>query len=232
MVCAFLPCRVGSKRVVNKNIRPFGNVANGLFEIKLRQLASVRQCDRILVSSNDDKLIDICTSLTKEIDADIIIDRRPDEFGSDSTSTDDLIRYAISIVPDDVILWTHVTSPFVGSHRYSQMIDKYEASLDEGYDSLMSVNVIRTFLWNKDGPINYDKAIEKWPRTQTIEPVYEINSAAFLCDRKLMQQENDRIGRTPFLFELHGNDTIDIDWEEDFDKAEIIWNQTSLLHHS
>ena len=46
------------------------------------------------------------------------------------------------------ILWTHVTSPFISVSTFEKAIEQY-FNADE-YDSLMTVNKIQTFLWDKE----------------------------------------------------------------------------------
>ncbi|MEP4535155.1 MAG: acylneuraminate cytidylyltransferase family protein [Cyclobacteriaceae bacterium] len=226
-IVAFLPCRKGSQRVPDKNIRSFGGVKNGLFEIKLSQLLSVNYIDEIVLSTNDLRLID----LAKERNSPkIIIDKRSDHLSSSTTSTDDLIRYIPKLISgsDTHVLWTHVTSPFLTEKKYDVAIKDYFEALKHGYDSMMSVTKIQKFLWNKSGPINYNREKEKWPRTQTIDPVYEINSGFFLNPLENYRMYWDRVGKNPKLFELDVQESFDIDWEEDFKMGEIMWKQNEI----
>ena len=85
-----------------------------------------------------------------------------------------------------------------------------------GFDSLMTVTEIQSFIWDDSGPINYDRTEEKWPRTQTIKPIYEINSGVFLADCEIYRKNKDRIGDCPYLYKLDQLDGFDIDWPEDF----------------
>jgi CMP-N-acetylneuraminic acid synthetase len=78
------------------------------------------------------------------------------------------------------------------------------------------------FLWNESGPLNYDRTIEKWPRTQTLPVIHEVNSAVFLAPVGVYRSENDRIGDNPVLFDSDSMSALDIDWEEDFDRAEAL----------
>jgi len=86
----------------------------------------------------------------------------------------------------------------------------------------MTTNLIHGFLWNEQGPINYDRTKEKWPRTQTIEPIHEINSAVFLANSRIYEKLNDRIGNNPYLYPLDKIRGFDIDWEDDFKIAEAM----------
>ena len=57
IIKAFLPCRSGSQRVKNKNIRKFANYSFGLFQLKIEQLVKVNQFKEIIVSTDDLKII-------------------------------------------------------------------------------------------------------------------------------------------------------------------------------
>jgi hypothetical protein len=63
----------------------------------------------------------------------------------------------------------------------------------------MSVTELRSILWSV---VNYDRRQEKWPRTQTLEPVFVVDSAAFIKDVGLMRQLGDRVGGRPVLLEM------------------------------
>lgn len=222
MLTVFLPCRKGSQRVPDKNIRPFAGYPHGLIEIKLKQLLACTRIDTILLSSNDERILDFAAGYAEER---LSIDHRPDWLGSSDTTTDQLIQYVPSVIAEGDILWTHVTSPFMDEAQYDHMIDLYYRNLSKGYDSLMTAKVIYGFLWNKTGPINYLREQEKWPRTQTLQPIYEIDSGAFIAHRDTYQNLQDRVGRNPYLYEQDKIHSVDIDWPEDFEFAENLWNK-------
>jgi len=214
----FLPCRAGSERVPLKNTKDFAGIKGGLLRLKLESLSGVKEIDQIVVSTNDPEVIRIVKDLVLNK---VSIDIRPDHLASSSTSTDDLINYVPQIIQDEHILWTHVTSPFLSSESLSKAIGIYRS--DNGHDSVMSVTKIQTFLWTEDGALNYDRSVEKWPRTQTIKPIFEINSGFFISSRNNYLKLEDRIGHKPYLFETTGNEAVDIDWPEDFEMAEFIY---------
>lgn len=220
MITVFLPCRKGSQRVKNKNVRTFAGVVGGLTKIKLTQLLQVSDIQNIILSTDDEVVKRIGRSFN---DSRIAIDDRPANLASSDTSTDELIKYVPTITQANHILWTHVTSPFFDALDYSAFVRQYFTSLREGFDSLMTVTPLRKFLWNPNEPLNYDRTVEKWPRTQTLQPVYEINSGAFIAPITVYQKENDRIGSRPFLYETGEEKSYDIDWEINFQVAELMW---------
>ena len=222
MITAFLPCRAGSERVPEKNTKIFAGIDGGLLTIKLNQLLKTKLIDKIILSTNDIKVIEIANNISNRI----IIDERPDSLAMSSTSTDDLINYLPSVVKSGHILWTHTTSPFITNEIYDKAIEIYLKNLNEGLnDSLMTVNKLQTFLWNEKGSINYDRSIEKWPRTQTLPELFEINSGIFINSVEGYKKNKDRIGLNPFLMNTKGYTSFDIDWPEDFILGELIYRR-------
>lgn len=219
-VSVFLPCRLGSERVPLKNVRPFAGRPHGLLQVKLEQLLSVPSIDEIVVSSNDPAVLDYAASLGSPR---VRVHRRDDALGSSSTSTDALVAHALALIPGGHILWTHVTSPFFTAQAYDAAIAAYRAALAAGtHDSLMSVNTLHSFLWTAEGPMNYDRRVERWPRTQTLAPVYDINSAVFLHSCAGYRRLDDRIGERPLLWPSEDAQGFDIDWPQDFRLAEAM----------
>ena len=220
-VNVFLPMRAGSERVPNKNTKAFAGIDGGLCSIKLGQLLKCGLIENIFVSTNDPKVVEISEGLNSKK---IKVILRPDELASSSASTDDLIKYVPEIMPDAHVLWTHVTSPFIGPDIYDEMIKTYLNNLDL-FDSLVTVTKLQKFIWNDHKPLNYDRSLEKWPRTQTLKPLWEVNSGAFITSKAIYQNRLDRIGDTPYLFQLSDEIAFDIDWVPDFEIAEAIYHK-------
>jgi CMP-N-acetylneuraminic acid synthetase len=222
MLTVFLPCRKGSQRIPDKNIKSFAGVPNGLLQIKLEQLLNCTLVDQVILSSNDDRVLEYAASIT---DTKLVLDQRPDWLGSSETTTDQLINYVPSLINDGHVLWTHVTSPFIDENEYDKIIRLFYEKLTQGYDSLMTAKKIQTFIWNEFEAVNYDRNIEKWPRTQTIKPLYEIDSGAFIAPIEAYLSYSDRIGIKPFIYPLDGCKSLDIDWPDDFILAEQVFKK-------
>ncbi|UBZ06857.1 hypothetical protein LDL76_16060 [Salegentibacter mishustinae] len=223
-ISVFLPTRKGSERVKNKNIRKFSDFEGGLLELKLRQLTKL-DVDEVILSTNDEESIAIARNLEKDFPK-LKIDIRPDYLASSNTSLSDLIAYVPEIIKSENILWTHVTSPMVTHEVYESCIENFYESLRSGFDSLMSVTVFQNFLWKKDlNDIINRKGKERWPKTQDLEVLYEINSAVFITPKETYKLKRDRVGDKPFLFEMNKLTSIDVDWEEDFKIAEAVYDK-------
>lgn len=220
---AFLPCRSGSERIPKKNTKKFYKYDFGLFENKIKQLINSKLIDRIIVSTDDVEIIDYIKK--NPLHDSLECHPREKNLSSSTTTTDELISYAglliKSLYPNCNVLWTHVTSPFINSDIYDSAIKQYLEMDKNKNDSLMSVTPLKNFIWNKEGPLNYDRKKIKWPLTQSLEKVYEINSGIFISSIESYILNNDRIGKSPCLYELDKISGFDIDWEEDFQLAEL-----------
>lgn len=223
-VALFLPCRAGSERVPEKNTRPFAGHPQGLLGRKLDQLELVRSVDRVVVDSNCPRVLELAyqrrASWSGRARLDVV--ERPDHLGRSSTTTDELIDYALDTVSCDTLLWTHVTSPMVDAEKYDAALAAFARRDARKHDSLMAVTLLHAFIWAEHGPVNYDRARLRWPRTQDLDPVYEVNSAIFIVDRATGRELGDRIGRAPILFPLSKLEAVDVDDEVDFALAELI----------
>lgn len=220
-IAFFLPTRKGSERVKNKNTRPFADIEGGLVENKIKQLLSTKHIDEILFSSNDEMCIAIAEKYTS--DSRLRIIPRPNELCLSTTNLQDLICYVPTITNADHILWGHVTTPLVEAKVYDTAIEQYLSKIIKGYDSLVSVKELKNFLLNQEGKLVNNTTNIPWSRTQDLEPLYEINHAIFLAKRSVYTEQKNRIGQKPLLYIMDEIHSKDIDWEEDFKIAEIMY---------
>lgn len=220
-IAFFLPTRKGSERVKNKNTRPFADIEGGLVENKIKQLLSTKHIDEILFSSNDEMCIAIAEKYTS--DSRLRIIPRPNELCLSTTNLQDLICYVPTITNADHILWGHVTTPLVEAKVYDTAIEQYLSKIIKGYDSLVSVKELKNFLLNQEGKLMNNTTNIPWPRTQDLEPLYEINHAIFLAKRSVYTEQKNRIGQKTLLYIMDEIHSKDIDWEEDFKIAEIMY---------
>jgi len=219
IIKAFLPCRSGSQRVKNKNIRKFHKYKFGLIELKINQLLKVKEIDQIILSTDDKKIIKYLQKLNKKK---IKINIRPKKLASSKTKTDDLIRYVSKLFnKNDHILWTHVTSPFFDEKNYREAIRYYKKNINK-YDTLVGSNIIQDFIFNQKNPVNYNYKKTYWPNTQTLKKLYKINNTVFITSTKNYIKKKNRIGSKIFFYNVDKINSIDIDNLDDFKLAEKI----------
>jgi len=219
----FLPCRKGSERVPDKNTKAFTKKGESLLGLKLQQLCKTEDIDIVVVSTNDEKVKSISENFQKIYKKIQIIDRE-ESLSTSITKTDDLVKHAKEILNTKFIMWTHVTSPFMNEKLYKDVIkvfkDNYYSKKNK---SLMTVNKLQKFIWDSNGPINYDKKVIKWPNTQTLPIYWLINSAAFISTRENYINNDDRICDNPYYYELNDFLSLDVDNVSDFEFAQMCW---------
>jgi N-acylneuraminate cytidylyltransferase len=220
-VSFFLPVRKGSRRVQNKNTRPFAGIRGGLLENKLMQLIETKKINEIIVSTNDEECMRIAGEFSEKC-ARLKVIRRPDSLCLDTTDLRDVIAYVPSVTKADHILWGHVTTPIAGAREYDNALEVYFSKQREGYNSLISVTELKNFILSKEGNILNNHTNLSWPRTQDLEPLYEVNHVMFITSRLIYEQQRNRIGDTPVLYIMDKIKSFDIDWEEDFRIAEMM----------
>ena len=221
IIKAFLPCRSGSQRIKNKNTRKFSKFKFGLFQLKVEQLIKVKELSEIIISTDDTKIINF---LNKKKYKKVNLIKRPKHLSSSKTKTDDLIVYSAKLFDkNDHILWTHVTSPMFGVKDYSNAIKVYKSKIKK-YDTVVGCNIIQDFIFNNNNPINYNYKKTYWPNTQNLKKLYKINNTFFLTSAKNYINKKNRIGSKIFFLNIPKLKSYDIDWPEDFEIAENIYN--------
>lgn len=225
-VAFFLPTRSGSQRVVNKNTRDFAGIEGGLLKVKLNQLVNTKNFSSIILSTNDKECIKIAQEF-KHTDSRLQIIERPNELCLDTTNLQDLIKYVPTITDAEHIVWGHVTTPIADASVYDAAVEEYLKQKGTA-DSLVSVVELKNFLLNAKGKLINNTTDIPWPRTQDLDPLYEINHVMFIASRDVYLKQANRIGMNPILFKMDKIKSFDIDWPEDFQIAEILYKNMYL----
>jgi CMP-N-acetylneuraminic acid synthetase len=179
-------------------------------------LLKVKSISEIIVNTDCDEVKDYLYSKEK-----IRIIERPEHLFGNHIVANDLITYDVEFCNTEHILQTHCTNPLLSSSTIENAIEKYFSDLDK-HDSLFSVSSIYgRFYDHRLSPLNH-----KWElgRTQDMKPVYLENSAFFIFSKSSFSAaEKNRIGLKPAVFEMKAVESVDIDYEEDFILAELIY---------
>lgn len=214
---ALMPMKAHSERVPNKNMRSF--LGRPLYNFVLEELLGSIYIKKIVINTDSEDIKNDVFGLKNEK---IRIIDRPKEICGDFVGMNDIIKYDLSVTNSDYYLQTHATNPLLTSDIIDKAIEVYFEKMDD-YDSLFSVTKIQSRLYDKKGcPINHDLGALK--RTQDLDPIYEENSNLYIFSRKsFFVSENKRIGKNPQMFIIDKMGAIDIDEEDDFELAEILY---------
>ena len=215
-VIALVPMKDHSERVPGKNMRPF--CGRPLFHWIIRSLQNSKYITGIVIDTDSEV---IAEDALKHFDRVSTLDR-PEDVRGDFVSMNIIITYDLSQIGSEHFLQTHSTNPLLTTATIDKAIECYFESL-ETYDSLFSVTRHQVRLYWQDGrPINHNPL--EMRRTQDLPPIYEENSCLYIFSRTSFSQSgNRRIGLRPQMFEMNKFEAIDIDEEQDFKLAEIVY---------
>lgn len=202
-ITAIIPVRAGSRRLKNKNIAPFAGT--NLLVHKIEQLKKVKEISRIVVSSDSDLMLQMAKAAGAETH------KRAPEYCDEKTKTfGEVVRHVAESVEGDDILWATCTSPLVTPKLYAQAIKEYYPALEQGYDSLVSFEVIKRYLWDDNGPVNYELGLKHVP-SQQLPNLYIVTDGILLAPREKMIEWSYFHGRNPYRFIVDKRSGCDID---------------------
>jgi len=216
-VTVLLPMKGHSERVPNKNMRFFSG--KPLYHCVAKILEKSEMVDTIII--NTDSTI-IAEDAVKNFSKVKILER-PKEICGDMVSMNSIIGYDIKYSDNEHLLQTHSTNPLLSLKTLHSAIKKYFEFQSE-YDSLFSVTKFQTRMyWDSGKPVNHNPG--ELLRTQDLPPLFEENSNIYIFSKEsFIQSGNNRIGLKPQMFPMEKLGVIDIDDEEDFIIAELLYN--------
>lgn len=215
-ITAIIPVRAGSRRMKNKNIAPFNGTT--LLEHKIETLKQVPEISSIVVSSDSEYMLGLAEKHG------VLTHKRPLEYCDEQTKTfGEVVRFVCSSVEGGHVLWSPCTSPLIYPKLYSQAISRYWKALNDGYDSLMTVEILKRYLWDKSGPLNYELGVKHVP-SQQLPELYVVTNGILLAPREKMIEWAYFFGPHPYKFELEKFTAVDVDDELDLIHAQAWLN--------
>lgn len=205
---AFVPIRLNSQRVENKNLRMLGD--RPMMTYMLESLTKVGNIDEVYVYCSNPSIKEFLPEGVKFL-------RRSESLDQNTTLGREIYDAFTQEVEADLYILAHATSPFIRPTTIEQAV----AAVESGeYDSAFSAERIQTFTWWQGEPLNY--SLQNVPRTQDLEPIFVETSAFFIFGRDLWLNEHRRIGDRPYIAVTDRIESTDIDNPDDFLLAEAI----------
>lgn len=211
---ALVAVRSGSRRVENKNIRPFAG--SSLLEIKIQQLKRLSCLDGIVVNSNDEGMLATAAGLGCETV------KREQIYATNDVSMSDVYKNMAEHIDTDIIAYINVTNPLIKDETITNAIDLYFKNIDR-HDSLNSAHLIKEFLFYNKLPLNYDLRFQ--PRSQDLPDISALNFAINIISRDRMIECRNVVGYSPYIFNIDEIEATDIDNQIDFDFAEFMYKR-------
>jgi CMP-N-acetylneuraminic acid synthetase len=202
-ITAIIPVREGSRRLKNKNIAPFAGT--NLLINKINQLKQVQEIDDIVVSSDSELMLTMAQS------EGVITHKRSPEFCDEKSKTfGEVVAHICENVPGDDIIWATCTAPLVFPKHYREAIKLYYKAITDGYDSLVSMEKFKRYLWDDNGPLNYELGLRHVP-SQQLKPLYYVTDGILIAPRNKMIEWKYFHGTNPYRYILDKRTSIDID---------------------
>tara|TARA_Y100001935_G_scaffold250886_1_gene251759 strand:- start:1253 stop:1918 length:666 start_codon:yes stop_codon:yes gene_type:complete len=218
---ALIAVKGQSDRVPTKNIRPFADTS--LLELKLSQIKQVASIDEIVVSSEDEKVLDLARPF------EVTLHHRDPIHSKSSSPMSKVYSYLATEVAEsgDHIVWIPVTNPLAEAPIYEEAIQFFKKMDTQTYDSLISVHEVKDYIIYKGKPLNFQP--NPWPRSQDLKDTYEINFAVNILPRDKMVEWGSLHGVNPYYYPVPEESAMDIDFPIDFEICEYIYKKNKGL---
>ncbi len=210
-ITAVIPIRKGSQRVKDKNVKPFSG--STLLEKKIDIIKQL-PLNNIIINTDCPIAIDIAKK------NDIEVFRREHYYASSECTGSEFHEYIAKVTNSESILLAHVTEPLVTVKSYLECIDIFK---NNDYDSIISVEVVKKFLWFQNKPINYE--LRNAPSSQNLPEYLSPTFGISLAKRDAILETKHIICNRPYFYKLDEIEAIDVDTELDFEFAEFLFNK-------
>ncbi len=219
IVC-MIPARMGSKRIIQKNIVDLGD-GQPLMSHVIKAAKASNCFDDIYVNSESNLLGRNAKAEGVEFY------KRPEHLSTDTATNDDFTLDFLKNIECDYIVQLLTTSPFITEEEIRNFTSQL---VDNDLDTLISVKDTLIECVYDGEAINFDK-MKPTPPSQDLTPI-----KAYACT--LMGWKKDKFisnmkeygcayhggaGRTEF-FTIEGFSEVDIDTPEDLELARAVWS--------
>lgn len=213
-IAAVVPVREGSTRIKDKVTLPFTEGLN-LLEWKLEQLKKIMPHDNIYVSTDSDRLLDIA----RERGVNMHI-RDPYLCKGHEATFSEVITGIVKDIPQPQIAWVTVVVPLMSPDEYKRAFETYLSKVvhKSNYDSLVAVNLLKEYLWNEEGPLNY-RADKHHTISQDLPNIYRVTNGLYMMPKEEIIKRAYFLGPNPVKFEVPKIAGIDIDEWEDYEMS-------------
>ena len=205
-VIAFIPVRIGSKSISEKNIKSFCGKPLIFWSLKALQDSNI---DLIIVATDSNKIKEIVNSFTF---SKVKVFDRDSENAQDSSSTESVMLEYIassSLKDKDVFILVQATSPFTQKIHFNEALELFKK-----HDSVLSCAITKKFAWTEDGiALNYD--INNRPRRQDYKGSLVENGAFYISTVANINSSKNRISGNIGVYKMPMLRSFQIDTFDD-----------------
>lgn len=225
-ILGIIPARGGSKGVPGKNIKLLGGkpLLQYTSDIALKSYL----LDKLIVSSDDDAIIEVAESLGLSAPF-----KRPSDLATDKSPTLPVIKHALSYFKNigeefDAVCLLQTTSPLRSIETLNKGLNKFK---ENGCDSLVSVREVPheynphwTFISNDINQLEIATGEKEIiTRRQDLPKAYHRDGSIYITKTSVIMEKNSLYGDSIAYVESNEKTFVNIDTLEDWVKAEEIF---------
>jgi CMP-N-acetylneuraminic acid synthetase len=186
-----------------------------LVEWKISQLKQIHSPQRIFLSSDSKRIEKIAG------DCGVNFLPRPAYLcDGHKASFSEVIKGVVVDLPTAYFAWVTVVVPLMRPAEYLdafKLFQKYVIETQE-YDSLVSVNLVKEYLWTAEKPLNYE-ANRHHTISQDLPDIYRVTNGLYMRAKEPTISEGYFLGGHPYKHVVGRASGIDIDELEDYEVA-------------
>lgn len=214
-VVAFIPAKGTSERVPNKNTKVLGR--KPLFLHIVDTLLACCSIDEVYL---DTETYEVAAHLDVRNKCRVL--KRPEELATNATDGNKLLLWEAEQVEADIYVQALPTAPFL----LSRTVDKAIELVKNKWPSVIAATFRNHYHWDRwadgtGGRARYDA--RNIPNAKNLPPTVRETMGLYVIRREELINTGLRTGHHPYLLGVSDIEAIDIDTEEDFRFAEIIW---------
>lgn len=223
-----IPARGGSKRIPRKNIRDFCGKPILAYSIAAAQESGL--FDRVMVSTDDAEIAEVARAHGADIPF-----MRPSELADDHTGTNAVVRQAIEWhrqqgMAIDYACCLYATAPFVTAQ---DLRAAYQMLADSGKAFVFSVArfaypIQRALRLLPEGVVEMFQLEHRLTRSQDLEPAYHDAGQFYWGRAQAFLDELPTFAPHALAYVLPAHRVQDIDTEEDWHRAELMYRMLQL----
>ena len=221
-IVAVIPVKEISERVKRKNLRKFFK-DQSLLELLIKKLKKTKQISKIYISGNSKEIERISLKYKCQY-----IERN-NKFCNNTTPWSEVIFEVANSIPEEkntILMWCHTTTPLFNSFQEAIKIFKNKKFKHDGLVSVEKFN--RFIVTEKKIPLNYAWGV--WhPYSQKLQKLYSITGALFMMKLEQFKINRYVISKNPFYLETKKFEGMDIDTEDEFKLAQLIYKNQKKL---
>lgn len=229
-IVAVVSARGGSKGIPKKNIKILGN--KPLVIHSLQTLLKIKDIDKIILSSDDDKILKVVKNFSKKI----ILSSRPKKLAKDKTPLTSVVKFEAQKLEEngykpDFVLQIAPTCPFIKTQTIKKIINYLIKNKSDCVVSLKRIehdHPYRAKNLFKDKYMEHfikNINVEKFISRQDLPVLYTTSGAVYGRSYKLLKTFNEKnfcLGKNPMGVVVDDYEAINIDRPIDFEFANFI----------